>query len=62
VNATGTFTTGALLSQLLVAKVTINDTTKSQSGWTLMNVQKGDGNTIPTSNNPAMAVIYDATG
>jgi hypothetical protein len=27
-----------------------------------MNVQKGDGSTVPTSNDPAMAVIYDETG
>jgi hypothetical protein len=62
VSATGNFTTGALPSQLPVATVPINDTTKAQSGWTLMNVQKGDGNTIPSSNYPAMAVMYDATG
>ena len=62
VSATGSFTPGALPSQLPVGTVPINDTSKAQPGWTLMNVQKGDGNTIPSSNYPAMAVMYDATG
>jgi hypothetical protein len=56
------FTTGSLPSQISAGTVPINDTTKSQAGWTLMNVEKGDGSTLPTSNYPAMAVMYDSEG
>jgi Arylsulfotransferase (ASST) len=42
--------------------VMINDTTKSQPGWTLVNVQKGDGSTSARSPAPPMAVMYDAEG
>ena len=64
VSATGTFTAGSLPSQIPVGTVAINDTTKSQAGWTLMNVQMGDSNSygLPTSNYPAMAVMYDSGG
>jgi hypothetical protein len=62
VSATGKFTTGSLPALIPVAKVAINDTTKSQPGWTLMNVIKGQGSTGPVSGDPSMAVIYDATG
>ena len=62
VNATGNFTAGSLPAQIPVGNVAINDTTKAQAGWTLMNVQKGDGNSIPSSNYPAMAVMYDSGG
>jgi hypothetical protein len=61
-NATDNFTTGALPPQIPVGDVTINDTTKSQSGWTLMNMIKGKSATAPISDDPAAAVIYDATG
>jgi len=60
--AEGTFTTASLPAQISAGTVAINDATKSQAGWTLMNVQKGDGNSIPTSNFPAMAVMYDSEG
>ena len=62
VSATGTFTTGTLPAQIPVGKVMINDTTRSQPGWTLMNVQKGDGTTSARSAYPPYAVMYDSDG
>jgi hypothetical protein len=64
VNATGTFTAGALPAQIPVGTVAINDTSRAQPGWTLMNVQMGDGNSmgIPTSTYPAAAVMVDDGG
>ncbi len=41
VEGESTFTTGALPASIPVGTVMINDTAKSQPGWTLMNVQKG---------------------
>jgi hypothetical protein len=61
-SGTQTFKTGALPSQIPVATVPINDTTNSQPGWTLMNVLKASSTSSPISNDPAMAVMYDATG
>jgi hypothetical protein len=61
-SAEGTFTTGALPATIPVAKVTVNDTTKTQPGWTLMNIQKGDGTSTAKSQYPAQAVMYDADG
>jgi hypothetical protein len=61
-SATGTFTAGSLPAQIPVADVPINDTTASVPGWTLMNVVQGRNTTSPISDNPAAAVIYDATG
>jgi hypothetical protein len=61
-SATGTFTTGALPAQIPVADVTVNDTTQSQPGWTLMNIIKSSSSSGPISNDPAAAVIYDAAG
>ncbi len=61
-NTTSTFKTGALPTQIPVADVTINDTTKSQPGWTLMNIVIGGSATAPISNYPAAVVMYDATG
>lgn len=61
-SAEGKFTTGALPVTVPVAKVTINDTTKSQPGWTIMNIQKGDGTATAQSKHPATAVMYDADG
>jgi hypothetical protein len=61
-NATGTFKTGALPSQVPTASVTINDTTKSQPGWTLMNVILSSSSMGPISNSPAAAVMYDDAG
>ena len=62
VNATGTFTTGTLPAQIPNGTVMINDTTKSQPGWTLMNVQKGQGDTRARSDYPPYAVMYDSDG
>lgn len=62
VAATGSFTTGTLPPQIPTGAVPVHDATLAQPGWTLMNVQKGDGNSIPTSNYPAMAVMYDGDG
>ena len=62
VSATGSYTTKALPSQIPVATVPINDTTKSQPGWTLMNVIASSSTMGPISNSPAAAVMYDATG
>jgi hypothetical protein len=62
VNATGMFTTGALPTTIPNGTVMINDTTRSQAGWTLMNVQKGDGMADARSTYPPYAVMYDAAG
>ncbi len=62
VSATGTFTSGTLPAQIPVGNVMINDTTKSQPGWTLMNVQKGQGDTRARSDYPPYAVMYDSDG
>ena len=40
----------------------INDTARSQPGWTLMNVQKGQGDTRARSDFPPYAVMYDSGG
>lgn len=61
-SGTGTFTTGALPAAIPVGTVMIDDTAKSQAGWTLMNVQKGNGSTNARSDYPPMAVMYDASG
>jgi hypothetical protein len=61
-SATGNFTTSALPSAIPVATIGANDTTKTQPGWTLMNILKASSPSAPVSNDPAMAVIYDATG
>jgi hypothetical protein len=61
-SATGMFTTGTLPAQIPNGTVMINDTTKSQPGWTLMNVQKGQGDTRARSDYPPYAVMYDADG
>jgi hypothetical protein len=65
VSATGTFTTGMLPAQIPVGKVMINDSTRSQAGWTLMNVQKGETGSSATnaqSMYPPYAVMYDSDG
>lgn len=61
-SAESTYKTGALPASIPVAKVTVNDTTKSQPGWTLMNIQKGDGTATARSKYPPQAVMYDADG
>jgi len=62
VNATTTYTTGALPSQIPVATVSVNDTTNSQSGWTLMNILKTNSTSSPIGSAPSAAVMYDANG
>jgi hypothetical protein len=62
VSATGTFMTGTPPAQIPNGTVMINDTTKSQPGWTLMNVQKGQGDTRARSDYPPYAVMYDSDG
>ncbi|HMF42205.1 MAG TPA: aryl-sulfate sulfotransferase, partial [Polyangia bacterium] len=62
VSATGTFTTGTVPAQIPNGIVMINDTSKSQPGWTLMNVQKGQGDTRARSDYPPYAVMYDSDG
>jgi hypothetical protein len=61
-SATGMFTTGTLPAQIPNGTVMINDTTKVQPGWTLMNVQKGQGDTRARSDYPPYAVMYDSDG
>lgn len=67
-SAEGTFETGALPATIPVATVAINDSTRSQPGWTLMNMQaldsggQGGGIVIPNSPYPPQAVIYDSEG
>ena len=62
VSAMGTFMTGTLPAQIPNGTVMINDTTKAQPGWTLMNVQKGQGDTRARSDFPPYAVMYDMDG
>ena len=61
-SATGTFMTGTLPAQIPNGTVMINDATKVQPGWTLMNVQKGQGDTRARSDYPPYAVMYDSDG
>ena len=59
---TGTFMTEALPSQIPLGNITVNDSSRAQPGWTLMNVQKGDGTNRALSGAPPAAVIYDEAG
>jgi len=59
---TGNFTTAALPAQIPVGTVSVPATDKTQPGWTLMNVQKGDGTNRAMSGAPPAAVIYDEEG
>jgi Arylsulfotransferase (ASST) len=64
-SATGMFMTGTLPAQIPSGTVMINDTARSQPGWTLMNVQKGQGPNsmyMARSNDPPYAVMYDSGG
>lgn len=61
-SATTTYTTGALPAQIPVATISANDTTHSQSGWTLMNIIQSSSTSVPTGSAPAAAVMYDANG
>jgi len=57
----GEFMTGTLPSQIPVGTITVNEASR-QPGWTLMNVQKGDGTNRALSGAPPAAVIYDEEG
>jgi hypothetical protein len=56
------YTTGTLPSHIPVAEVVMNDAARVQPGWTLMNVQRGDGQPNAQSNAPPTAVAYDLEG
>lgn len=60
--AEGEFATGVLPASIPIGTVQINDRDQSQPGWTLMNVQEGDGSTSARSPSPPMAVMYDDEG
>jgi hypothetical protein len=62
VEGTTMFTTGALPAQIPVATISVHDMARTQPGWTLMNVQKGDGTNRALSGAPPAAVIYDEAG
>ena len=61
-SAEGEFTTGALPASIPVAEVSVVDKAKMQPGWTLMNVQMGDGTATYRSKTPNQAVMYDEAG
>ena len=61
-SAEGTFTTGTLPAQIPVGQVMINETARVEPGWTLMNVQRGQGDTRARSDFPPYAVMYDSSG
>jgi hypothetical protein len=56
------FTTGTLPAHIPIGNITVRDTARVQPGWTLMNVQKGDGSTGAKSTAPPTAVAYDEEG
>lgn len=56
------FTTGSLPATIPVGTVSAMDKTKMQAGWTLMNIQKGDGTPTARSKVQAQAVMFDADG
>jgi hypothetical protein len=58
----GTFMTGQLPFSIPVGTVMVNDKTKSQAGWTLMNVQVGGSDARPRSAVSPQAVMYDSDG
>lgn len=57
-----TWTTGSLPVGVPEGVMLANNKVRSQPGWTLMNVQVGDGDWIPLSDYPAMVVMYDHDG
>lgn len=61
-SAESTFTTASLPATIPVATVSAMDKTKMQAGWTLMNIQKGDGTATAKSKVQAQAVMFDADG
>jgi hypothetical protein len=60
--ATTEFETGALPSEIPVGEIVTYDAELAQPGWTLMNVQQGQGDYRARSDLPPMAVIYDEEG
>jgi hypothetical protein len=60
--ATGEFTTLALPDVIPTAEVSDYDPALAQPGWTLINVQKGQGDYRARSDEPPMAVMYDEEG
>jgi len=58
----GTYATASLPAQIPVGMITAHDPAEAQPGWTLMNVQKGDGTNRALSGAPPAAVIYDEEG
>ncbi len=62
IEAEGTWTTGSLPIGVPNGSMLTNNTAMSQPGWTLMNVQVGDGGSYGTSDYPAAAVMYDQAG
>lgn len=62
VQGDATFKTGALPAQIPVGTVSVNSAAKAQPGWTLMNVQKGDGTFRAYAGAPPAAVMYDEEG
>lgn len=58
----GTFTTDALPAQIPEGIISVSDGSRVAPGWTLMNVQKGNGEPSAFSSAPAAAVIYDELG
>ncbi len=59
---TDAFKTGALPTHIPIPTLSVNNTAKSQPGWTLVNVLKSSTGSGPTSDFPATAVMYDETG
>lgn len=57
----GSFMTGSVPSQIPNGTISVH-TEDTQPGWTLMNVQKGDGTNRALSGAPPAAVIYDEEG
>ena len=62
VQGDGTFMTGTLPAQIPVGTISVHDAERAQAGWTLMNLQKGDGTNKALSGAPPAAVIYDEEG
>ena len=57
-----TWRTGQLPFGVPEGVMLTNNTARSQEGWTLMNVQVGDGNTFALSDYPPRVVMYDHEG
>jgi hypothetical protein len=60
-SADASFTTGALPAGLPVPTLTANDTTASQAGWTLANVEPAGASGL-TGTSPGIIAMYDQTG